>query len=272
MSKIDLENIKPNTNLVLLKINIHNDRIRFKSGEELWLDVSYSARHTSVSCRVVKCPDKIVFSHDNDYATSLEHDTTMEIIEGDEVFATYLSVCNAFEEPTANYFDVDGESYFFVRYDQLICAKRKWTKTDRDLFFSVNGVGNHTSLLAENNAIILDDEIYSIIPLNGNLLAEELDEVIHTNLIIPNSAKKKDKAVCVISFSGSCNKDYKDYPGVCDDPRIKNGMEVIVDKDVLGRFVEVPEHATLNGPKVYSIVERRLVHGFYAEKSNANNH
>lgn len=263
MKEIDLEKIQPNTNLVLLKINIHNDRIRFKSGEELWLDVSFSARHTSVSCRVVKCPPKLVFSHDLDNESSLQNETTMELIEGDEVFATYLSVYNAFEEPTANFFKVDGETYFFIKYDELICAKRKWTKTDRDLFFSVNGVGDHTTLLAENNAIILDEEIYSIIPLNGNLLAEELDEVIHTNLIIPNTAKKKDKAVCVISFSGSCNTDYKDYPNMCDDPRIENGMKVIVDKDVLGRFVEVPEHATLNGLKIYSIVERRLVHGFY---------
>lgn len=265
MSKIKLENIKPNTNLVLLKINIHNDRIRFKSGEELWLDVSFSARHTSVSCRVVKCPDKVIFSHENDYATSLAHETTMELIEGDEVFATYLSVCNAFEEPTANYFDVDGESYFFIRYDELICAKRKWTKTEKDLYFSVHGNGDHSKHLEEVNAIIQDDEIYSIIPLNGNLLAEELEEVIHTTLIVPNTAKKKEKSICRVNFSGSCNTDYKDYPNVCDDPRVRNGMRIIVDKDVLGRYVEVPEHATLNGDKIYNIVERRLVHGYYED-------
>lgn len=261
--QIDISKIRCLNNNVLLKINIHNDRITLAGGLSLYLDTSYSARHTSTSCKVVAVPDHLVFGHDLDVNVSCPYDTDIEVIPGDIVIVNFLAVWNAFNDYVPNCFTVDGEIYFFVKYQDLYVAKREWTETEIKIYKSVNQFRSifpqvEDDLLRKENIIREDDKYFSIIPLNGVILTEPLDKEIKTNLIIPEYLKTKKKmTMSKAVYVGNPNKQYyrHEYPQDCE---VRNGDYVITKTDC-NLQLQPDEHANLDGKHIFWAIDRRNI-------------
>jgi len=258
--------MNPISNQVLLKVNVDNSLIRFENGQILWLDTSFNVgRHQSVNCRVVAVPDKLVFGDHLDFLQSMQHQTTMELQVGDEVIVRYLAIHNAFSENDPKHFkNEDGEEVFFVKYEDIIVAKREWTPTETDVFDKANNIVDHIEI--EKNNIIKDKgKYYSIIPLNGIALCEPLSVEIKTKLIIPDYLRKKaDKKVCVATFVGSPNTAYWRDELYSDDPRLKSGDKVIVEKNC-DVELETREHLTFYGDRYFWRIDRRNIVGIISE-------
>ncbi len=264
MNEINLDKIRCASNNVLLKINVHNDRIILAGNIELYLDTSYSARHTSVSCKVVKVPDHLVFGHDLDVNVSCPYDCEMELRENDIVIVNFLAVWNAFNEHTANYFKIGDETYFFVKYHECYVAKREWTNDEINNFTLLNSDfiyspdGCPESFFNEQNIIREDGKIFSIIPLCGVVLTEPLPKEIKTDLIIPDYLKRKKKmTMSKAVYVGKPNRQYyrHEYPQDCE---IRNGDYVITKTDV-DIQLEQDDHATLEGKRIFWAIDRRNI-------------
>jgi hypothetical protein len=261
---INPEKIQPISNQILVRVKFHNDRIIIKGGFELFLDTSYQpTRHASVHCEVVAICEHLTFGHHLTHLDSMPHKTEIEIQKGDNVIVRYLSFVTAMKHN--RFFKQDDSLYFFVNYDQIYVAKRPWTKTEMDVYLKshilTSGTNTEKYNLIFECAEFKVKQIYSVIPLNGWLLCEAEEEVINTTLIVPETAKRMDSKTCKVVFSGSCNTDYWKEEWSPDDPSVKNGSRVVVDREVMHRFLEPPEHLTFNGDKIYHTVERKNVHG-----------
>lgn len=230
LTNIDPDKVVPIGNYVLVKINIHNDRFKFANGIELLLDTSFSARHTSINCKVVKTPKRLIFNNDIEEGISMPHDTDCEVMAGDIVIVDFTAIYNCYNIYNS-YFEADGETYFFIPYNQLIVAKRPWTKTDKDLFFSVNGRNFDPKEMELQNFIVEGNDIFTVIPLNGYVLVEPLPKDILSTLIIPDYLKKKKiMTMSKVVFSGTPNRAYyRDrYPSDCE---VVNGQNIITETD-----------------------------------------
>jgi hypothetical protein len=263
--QITLKDIKPLSNYVLLKIKHHNDKLIINEDLTLWLDTSFTARHTSVACTVLKTPDKLLFGHEVDPNISMPHETTIEVKEGDTVIVNFLAVYNAFNDVKVNNVMIDGDMCFFVKYSDMFVAKREWTKTETDVFWKFNKDLSEDKIkeLEENNIILEGDKVFSIIPLNGNVLCQPVSKEYKSKLIIPDYLKRRpEKDISIVRFKGSCNTNYWDVylRDVRDDDRIEPGDKVIMDKDC-NIPLEPEEHLTFNGDKEYYIVERKNIQG-----------
>jgi hypothetical protein len=261
--KIDITRVRCLSNHVLVKVRVSNDKIRFENGVVLFLDTNFSPfRHASVNCEVMAVPDHLVYGDELDHNVSMPHKTEMELQVGDEVIIKYLAYSTAFNPNHPKHFKQDDTEYFFVPYSDIFVAKRKWTLTDENLFKAVNPTYELKELEKEN--IVYDNgHFYTVIPLNGLMLCSALTNEYKTSLIIPEYLKKQpNKDICTIDFCGSANQSYW-KSDICDDNRLKNGMKIIVDRDVLGIMLEPQEHLSFLGNRMFHKVERHLVHGFF---------
>jgi hypothetical protein len=254
--------MKPISNQVLLKINIDNSIIRFENGQILWLDTTYNVgRHQSVNCEVVAVPDKLVYGDHLDFQQSMPHQTEMELKVGDEVIVRYLAIHDALGSKDPKHFTHEnGEDVFFIKYEDIYVAKRNVSDW---MNIAASGPKDKKAVKdLENDNVIWDKgKYYEIIPLNGWTLCEPLSVEIKTKLIIPDYLKKKaDKKVCIATFVGSPNKSYWRTENYRDDPRLKSGAKVIVEKNC-DIELEPKEHLTLYGDRYFWRIQRQNIIG-----------
>ena len=253
--------MKPISNYVVLKIRVKNDIVTF-GDLTLWLDTTYSNSHTSVNCEVVAVPNKLKFSQDLPPDVSMPHKTDMELQVGDEVIVRYISVINALDPENPMNTTVDGEVHILVPYQDIVVAKRKWTKTEVDMFEKVN-INYTIEQLEQENVIKTKQGYFTVIPLNGIILCEPIPQEFKTKLIIPDYLKKAaQKDIVKVRFVGKPNQEYWGNVWVGDDPCLKNGMFVIVDKDT-DIPLESSEHLSFYDDQRFWRIEWKLIHGIY---------
>jgi len=218
-------------NLVIVE-PIANDVLELKNGVKFLLSGVNAKTSPPVTGIVRKVPKVL----DNEL---MDWETTIEIKEGDEVVFHYLSAMAAYDQDM--FIEVDGVFCFLVPYYQLFAAKRLEKKDNGKEGFE------YDSWYEER-----------ITPLNGFVLCEDVvEDVIGSDVLsIPNHLRYKtniDKAKVILT--GSCNGKYKGYPDHQDDPTIKNGDIVLLDRFSLIKL----EFWTKFFPKPVYKIQRNLI-------------
>lgn len=249
---------KPISNHVLVKVNIHNNKFILSNGHELILDTSFEvARHTSVNCEVVAVPDKLYYNREASFDKSMPHKCNMQLQTGDIVIVRFVEVMNALGDINPKWYKEGDEVFFFVKYNEIFVAKRKWTDTEKDVFNKSNPFYTIEEL-EKNNVIKEGEDFYSVIPLNGVVIVEPIPKDVLTKLILPESVKRKRKmTMSKTVFVGEPNMEYWDkiHP---PDVDIANGDMIITYKDV-DIPLEAEEHCTFNGKKQYWRIDRNNI-------------
>lgn len=256
---------KPIYNHCLLKVSVDNSQIKFKDGTTLLLDTSFTPnQHASVICEVAEVPDRLVFG--KDVRGTMRWRTQMELRKGDTVIVSFLAIAQAFRQGEKMTVEHEGETYFFCHYENCLVGLRKWNERDTNLFFGVNNPKTVSyEELAKNNIVLRDEDIYTVIPLNGQIICEPKEKEFKTSLILPESVnlKMRDKKTVICRFVGSPNTDYL-HEVYCDSTEIKSGDVLIVDKET-DTPLENESHRTLLGDRELWRIPNHLVHGILTE-------
>ena len=259
-------NIKPLNNFVLLKVKMDNSKIKLEGGQILLLDTSYAReKHSNVVCEVVSVPDRLIYGFDSTEtdrngnkarkAMSMDWKTTMELRIGDEVIIHYLAYVNAFGDDKRA-FTIDGEEYFFCPYEHIYLAKRRWSKSEEDVFWLKNmNVEPTETWKQENNIVFRDKEIYNVIMLNGYILVQPVEKQLTSKYLeLPESLTKTNKKKVKVCFVGSRNEEY--INGIYYDVDVKPGDIVVIDKAC---DVPLEAHETFNGKEEYWRIGGNLI-------------
>jgi len=113
-----LDNFKPISNSVLLRIDEMHDEITYGT-LTLKLDTSFEVgKHAANKGVVIKVPEKFVYSDKSSLNTG-DWDTNIEVKEGDQVWFDYLTgiECNQIE--------CKGKLYYVLPYHTLYVTRRK---------------------------------------------------------------------------------------------------------------------------------------------------
>lgn len=263
--------VKPINNFVLLKVKADNSKIKLQGGQILFLDTTYAnERHSNVVCEVVNVPDKLIYGHSNDYSErngkrlpkphSMDWKCDMELKAGDEVIIHYMAYVNAFGDDKRA-FILDDQEYFFCPYSMIYLAKRRWTKTEEDVFWKVNE-GKETDLTEEwkqqNNIVIKDKELYNVIMLNGYILVQPVEKALTSKFLeLPEHLTQTNKKKVRVCFVGKPNQEYLN--GIYYDEKVSPGDIVIVDKSI-DVPLEAEDHKSFNGDESYWRLQSCLIH------------
>jgi len=112
----------PNGN-VLLKPRFQNDKIKLKSGGELYIDTAFlDMEHTDIIADVIKVPD-VAYAYDLEMR---KKPVPIEIKPGDVVYCYYLAIHNALKRVSDGRRIIEnGEIYLLINYvDNLYMALR----------------------------------------------------------------------------------------------------------------------------------------------------
>jgi co-chaperonin GroES (HSP10) len=260
--------VTPISNYVLLKAKVDPSKIQLKGGNIIFLDTSWQPeKHSAIVCEVVDIPDKLIFGYTGEIdkghkmikECSMDWDTDVEVLSGDEVIIHYNAYVTAFGDDKRA-FEFDGEEYFFVKYDQIFVAKRRWTATEEKVAWDVwKDSKSIDKTFCEDNCIVLKGkEIWSVIMLNGFVLVQPVEkELKSSTIILPDQLIKSDKKKVRVSYNGENNKSY--ITDVYCDVDVRAGDVVIVDKNI-DIPLEPTEHLTFNGSEEYWRVQKCLIY------------
>lgn len=263
-------NIKPLNNYVLVKVKQTNSKVKLEGGQIIYLDTSYQKeKHSDVVCEVVAVPDKLIYGFTSDTkegrpvhkVNSMDWKTEMELRVGDTVIVHYMAYITAFGDDKRAFL-LDGNEYFFVHYEKIFLAKRRWTPTEEDVFWKINeGKTPSEDWKIENQVVFDDKEIYTVIMLNGYILTQPIEKEIKSKfLILPETVKNTNKKLVKVCFAGSCNQEYiaRDKNGyqVYNDAEVRPADVIIVEKSC---DVPLEYHPTFNGDVEYWRMQRNNV-------------
>lgn len=241
-------------NNVLIKLHQDNDRIKFDSGVELMIDITYNPeKHTQTTGIVTKLPSRLVYNPT--ISGTLPWDTNMELEIGDEVVCYYLATVNAVQQ--GSYCEVHGEIYIYVPYDQIFVAKRVIPEGDAT-------VGDHF--------ITEDGKWKKVIMLNGFILCTPISDdyfeqaLSKLKLVLPDSLLgRKDGKKAIVKFIGSSNRGYMHDEVSCDCDDVVPGDIIIFDK-----HCDIPlqyeMHKSFDNKQEYFRIQRRYVMAIVREK------
>lgn len=165
-----------------------NDEYQFKSGEKIYIDVTYEEeQHAATECEIISVPDKLFYSTDKKHRDrSVNFDTDMEIQPGDKVYIHYLASITAIKDQKS-LTDDEGNIYYFINY--------------HDLFASTRGE--------------------KVIMLNGYIAVEPVKDEnyqVGSLIEIPDYLKNKSsERIGKVVFVGSKLRGYQFIPDACDD-------------------------------------------------------
>lgn len=230
----DLEQYRLAANYVLIKPNRKsNERISHGSTPDdirkFFIDSSYEPeRHATIVGQVVKTPERLIFTK-QDFHSSMEWKTRMELQVGDVVIYNFLEVSKAFDPRTSRHFVIDGQVYILVRYDQIYVANR----------------GSE------------------VIVLNGFVLAEPFYETNeYRGKMFVFTQRRTSKKLALIRHIGSHVPEFLDEDKF-DDPEVSTdlvGKLVMVDRNRLVPL-EYDLHASFEGKKLFWRFQRSAIAG-----------
>lgn len=214
-------------NYVVVKLDPENDRIKLKSGTEIFIDTSYDpGKHVVRTGEVVGLPLSLRGGGD------MPWDTDMELREGDRVVMYYLAVQNCLSKEQKKYYRKDGQTLIFIKYHNIYAAIR-------------NG---------------------KIIPINGFVLAEPMEDPEWERVVadakskgidLPDLRPPRFKEVTFgkIAYVGTPVKKYFGPHQSDDGVNIRPGDRVVMRR-IRDIPVEYEYHAKLDGGKKYYRVRR----------------
>lgn len=265
--------MKPLNNWVLLKVKIHNDKMRLEGGKILWLDTSYEPeKHSSVVCEVVAVPESLVYDQG---PGSMPWDTEMDVQVGDDVIIHYLAYQNAFGKDgyRDRVISHNEEVCFFCRYENLFCSKRIWNVSDIENFFAKYTKDSFSLEEMAKQGIVVDwhkNTVHTVTMLNGYLACEPIEEEVVTTLILPEYLKRKrDTTRAIVRYQGRCNRAYLHYPDRGGDMDVLNSGDTVVLGSVCDIPLEYKDHRTFNGDKEYWRIQRFDIKGIIKDQSIA---
>lgn len=206
-----------------------NDMIKM-GDTELKLVTAYDEfKHKVVTGTVVQLPESLIFNRRKGYLCQ-KFDTEIELQVGDRIIFHYLAVHAAKKQYDPYLLKDVPKDHTLIPYDQI--------------FVAIRGT--------------------EVIPINGYLLVEPVDEEVKTNLEIPDSAKKKATVRGIIRYMGKPVNGYRDFPDVGPDTD-----EVKVGDEVFYRAcncvpLEYALHQTLDRGKILYRMQRNDLIGVVA--------
>lgn len=218
LNKHEILGLKLRPNKVLVKPSREIDELLFIDGQKIFIEHKVAPEmHAPTRGTIVNiCKDL------NFYA--MPWLTTIEAKVGDEVISSYESILYCFNDgdTSRTFVDENNDKYFLLDYS--------------DLFISIR-----------NNEVI---------PLNGYVICEPMEESVKSTLFIPDQLKKfnSDK-FGKVAYIGSANKEYYITNGnkdvrhdLKDATEVSVGDVVIFDKNC-DLPLEYDLHQSLDGRK-----------------------
>jgi hypothetical protein len=201
-----------------IKINF-NENVLYAEGEG-----SHVADCADVFGSVVRTVDRLYYKR-NDTKYSMSWQTTVEIQRGDVVWFNHLISKNCCE------ILVDDTLYKVIPYEDLMVARR--------------------------DGLSQDERGEQIIPLNGNVI---LEEVYHKSIsefdILP---KEVDMFKGIVRFNGSDNTEYQSK-GIADFKGLKEGDLVMLEKNSYPFYLERSKwNSNFDDGKQYLCCQKRHV-------------
>jgi len=215
-------------NYVVVRLDPPNDRIRLKSGAELFVDTTYEPeKHVVLTGTVEALPIALGFN-----GGGLPWETEMELRVGDRVVMYYLAVINCLAKEQKRYIREGEKITIFIKYNNIYAAIRN----------------------------------EKIIPVNGYILAEPLedpewerllDEARKKGIQIPDmrGQRKREVTYSKIAYVGKPVKRYLGSRQSDDGVKVKPGDRVMMRR-VRDIPVEYEYHAKLDGGKKYYRIRR----------------
>jgi hypothetical protein len=162
---------------------------------------------------------------------------------------------------------VGDDTCFFCPYSMIYLAKRKWTKTETDVFWKQYDSSTTKYITQEwmnqHSLVFEDKDIYNVIMLNGNVLCQPIEKQYKSlYLILPDNLKNTDKKLVKLCYNGSNNRRYMN--GIYADADMKPNDVLLVDKDC-DVPLEYVSHLSFNGKQEYWIFQKCLVHAILPE-------
>lgn len=235
-------NITPYNNYVIIKPDMDMGGTNVDSFS---VDTSFTPHaHVPRTGTVIAVPDELIF--DEDSVRFMPWETKMELKVGDEVTYHYLSAMTAEDKHAPRWFEFNGEKYYFIKYDRIYTAKRRW---------HVKKVGNVYYEVDPHDIIIC---------LNGFVLVEPIQDQellqYEKHIVIPDV---KDATFGIVRYMGSLvtnyGKMYKDWHGP-DTDRVNIGDTVVMDNNC-NIPLQYSFHANIEDNKEFYRVQRRYLLG-----------
>lgn len=204
-------------NMVMVKLDPENDKIKTSGGTTLYVDTSYEPeKHITVTGTVVDIPKKLKF--DLKGFARIPWVTDIEIQKGDKVVMYYLAVQNCFR-PEHKRFIRDGDDrYVFISYRNIYAAIR-------------------------NNTVIPVNGYVLIEPIEDPEIKKQQDKLIKP-VVLDNKSRTKVVHGRVV-YVGAPVKEYLDSDQSDENIDISPGDEVIMRK-VSDIPLEYELHATID--------------------------
>lgn len=235
---MDLSQIKPGINRVLIQLHPHNNKIKFLDGF-LDLDTSFEIQdHVSVIGKIIGIgalkPVDVSVNSD----VRLDWDPIQVLRDGDIVYMDFHAVLMALGQRGMSELIQGGVDTFFVQ-------------------------DGHMFVFIPYNSILLSVRDGKFVLPNGYVLVEQVMQRPETGLILPGYLENKPMTTkCKVVAAGVANTRYIDEK-VCDVHEPLDPGDMIYVKDGSMIKLENDLHAVL--PNTFHVVQRRWVLG--VEKS-----
>jgi co-chaperonin GroES (HSP10) len=208
-------------NYVLVKALRKQDEILLKNGKKLYLDPAYEPeKHAITYAEIIKTPEQLFFSREEDIKKSTSFDVDIDIKIGDIVFFHYLSIGTALND--GKYIYENGEHYYLIRYDTIFLTIR----------------GGET--ICQNGYVIVE----------GND-----DERFENSKLDLSHLKKNSETSGTIVHLGNPVKEYYYYEDREDDTSLKVGDEVMFHEADACKM-EYDLHKVLGGDRAWYRMQR----------------
>lgn len=187
---MNIEKIQVPANWVCVEIDDSNEFVKL-GDEKIKLDTTFEPEKNAQTVgRLVKVCSHLTFNPTS--STTHDYDVDIEVVKGDTVVFHFMTVLAARKHGKT--FTQDGKEYVFMPYERLFVALR-------------------------------DGEV---LPLNGIILVEPLEEVPSTSLAVPEIAIKNSKTTGIVRYAGMKCRGYagihKDFG---EDPDVPVGSKIL---------------------------------------------
>ena len=178
-------------NHVLIRVDRENDELLLSNGLKLYLDTSYEKEKHFPRVGVVEQAPEMIYFDREEPRRSCDFDTEVEIQKGDIVIFHYLAIENSRARYASLKKHVDPK-LDLIPYDTIFVAIREG----------------------------------KVIPVNGYVIVEPLDETFETSLYIPDTARTFSKTKGVVRYISTPLNGYLEWPDMFDTDEIAVGDTV----------------------------------------------
>ena len=251
LSKQEILHYQTINNLVLVKPSRGKNELKLPSGVTLHMDWTYEPeKHIPCSGTVITIPRVLDFS-------TMEWETRVEILPGDEVYFDYNHAMNSLMDDWGDLIMCEDEPYILLPYEALFCAKRQCKRLveDREMMGHQGG---------PDGAVYREGQVGIVIPLNGYCLVSPLEEnQFHQYSIdLPQKLQNKNSArFGKILNTGSLIPKYNVGDGSIypPDKDSVNPGDIIAFDEACDLPIEFPTHASLFQNKTIFRIQRRFL-------------